>query len=129
MHTKSTQAIVDGDPPDLPANAFSTAAIDFVRGALNKIPKSRPTYAMLLRHPWLLPLAKPATIAEENEENSDFSGTTQSSESDFHDAEVAHWVLGALESKKVGSIGKKAKPALHAAPLNSVPSPHAEKIS
>src|ERR1700761_6268149 len=66
MH--GTQAIVDGAPPDLPAETFSEASRDFVAGCLNKIPKLRPTYPMLLQHAWLAPVAKPATIMEEDEE-------------------------------------------------------------
>src|SRR5258706_10227476 len=63
-----SQAIVDGDPPDLPAEGYSLLARDFVHGCLNKVPKLRPTYSMLLNHSWLSPLAKPATISEEEEE-------------------------------------------------------------
>ena len=63
-----TQAIVDGEPPDLPTDGYSEAARNFVRGCLNKIPNMRPTYAMLLQHAWLAPLLKPPTISEEDEE-------------------------------------------------------------
>lgn len=62
------QAIVDGEPPDLPTDGYSEAARNFVRGCLNKIPKLRPTYAMLLQHAWFAPLLKPPTISEEDEE-------------------------------------------------------------
>lgn len=62
------QAIVDGDPPDLPAEEFSEAAHNFVAGCLNKIPKLRPTYGMLLQHAWLAPMQKPDTISEEAED-------------------------------------------------------------
>jgi len=123
------QAIVDGEPPDLPAEGFSDKARDFVRGCLNKIPKLRPTYAMLLQHPWLSELLKPATITEEDEEEaSAVSEAADGPAVDAHgnpvvDKEVADWVAGALERKRRGLMGKKARPALHAAPLDVVASP------
>ena len=39
------------------------------------------------------------------------------------DKEVAQWVSSAMERKRNGTMGKKVKPALHAAPLDAVPSP------
>jgi len=134
-------AIVDGEPPDLPEEGFSEAARNFVRGCLNKIPKLRPTYAMLLQHAWLAPLVKPETIAEEDEEETDApSDDTASAGSDGSDMsaklgpdvvdrEVAEWVVQAIERRKNGTIGKSAKPALHAAPLDAVVSPRAENTS
>ncbi|KAL8725285.1 MAG: hypothetical protein Q9166_007459 [cf. Caloplaca sp. 2 TL-2023] len=119
-------AIVDGEPPDLPADDFSDEAKDFVRGCLNKIPKLRPTYAMLLRHPWLAPLLKPPTISEEDEDASDGNSEPSSgggSNPPILDREIADWVKGAMEKRKNGTKGKKSKPALHAAPLDAVPSP------
>ena len=97
-----------------------------MRGCLNKIPKLRPTYAMLLRHAWLAPLLKPPTITEADEEQA-----VEDSEADpvtpgVVDREVATWVIDALERRRTGSMGKKAKPALHAAPLDAVPSPSKE---
>ncbi|AET39978.1 mitogen-activated protein kinase kinase PBS2 Ecym_5209 [Eremothecium cymbalariae DBVPG len=46
-------AIVDGPPPRLPKDKFSSDAQDFVAMCLQKIPERRPTYAALLDHPWL----------------------------------------------------------------------------
>jgi serine/threonine protein kinase len=122
------QAIVDGDPPDLPAEGYSEAARDFVRGCLHKIPKMRPTYAMLLRHAWLAPLMKPPTISEDEEAEAAAEAgrdTSYSGETSFHpqtaDKEVADWVRAAFERKLSGKIGKSEKPALHAAPLDAVP--------
>ncbi len=131
MHRKADrfQAIVDGEPPDLPADKFSEAARDFVAGALNKIPKLRPTYAMLLRHAWLAPLVLPSTIAEEDEEVAEDSAARKATTSGAFNKEVAQWVLDAMERKRNGSMGKKAKPALHAAPLDAVPSPSLETAS
>ncbi|KAL8694952.1 MAG: hypothetical protein Q9218_000523 [Villophora microphyllina] len=119
-------AIVDGEPPDLPADEFSEEAKDFVRGCLNKIPKLRPTYAMLLRHPWLTPLLKPPTISEEDEDAAAAEGDPigdNLSDPTVLDREIANWVKNAMERRRNGTMGKKSKPALHAAPLDAVPSP------
>ena len=117
------QAIVDGEPPDLPADNFSEAARDFVRGALNKIPKLRPTYAMLLRHAWLAPLLLPPTISEEDEDSLGEGAIESVDAPGVVDKEVAQWVKEAMERKRNGTMGSKAKPALHAAPLDAVSSP------
>ncbi|KAH8811425.1 kinase-like domain-containing protein [Xylogone sp. PMI_703] len=118
-------AIVDGDPPDLPSDGYSTLAQDFVRGCLNKIPKLRPTYAMLLQHGWLAPLNKPATISEDDEDDEDEKDgsdikNVQVESSTTEDQEVAEWVIAALERRKNGQVGESKKPALHAAPLDSI---------
>ncbi|RVX74268.1 hypothetical protein B0A52_02100 [Exophiala mesophila] len=119
-------AIVDGSPPDLPADRFSEAAIDFVRGCLNKIPRLRPTYAMLLRHAWLAPLMKPPTISEDEEAEAAAEAGLESTLSSTGapstaDKEVADWVKDALERKKAGKMAVSKKPALHEAPLDAVP--------
>lgn len=111
-------AIVDGEPPDLPEEGFSPLARDFVRGCLNKIPKLRPTYAMLLQHGWLAPLSKPVTILESDEEGGTPAGPDIKSGTE--DKEVAEWVLNSLERRKKGLVGESKKPALHAAPLDRV---------
>lgn len=82
---------------------------------------------MLLRHPWLAPLTKPSTITEEDEETAedDTSSTAaagsnaEALEEKMADPEVGQWVCDALARKKSGKMGKKAKPALHAAPLDA----------
>lgn len=112
-------AIVEGDPPDLPVEGYSELARDFVRGCLNKIPKLRPTYGMLLQHGWLAGLSKPMTIAEEDEDAED-GGQVDLGKSGTEDEEVATWVKNALERKKNGLMGESQKPALHAAPLDTV---------
>jgi len=139
-------AIVDGDPPDLPEKGFSEAARNFVAGCLNKIPKLRPTYAMLLQHAWLAPLTKPDTISEEDEEEAELaeatsdlsiSTTSKTSATDgeetesWIDKEVGMWVRQQLQKKKEGKLSKHKQPALHAAPLDAVgtPSPVQEKTS
>lgn len=111
-------AIVDGEPPDLPHEGYSPLARDFVGGCLNKIPKLRPTYAMLLQHGWLSPLTKPDTISEEDDEEAD--GDIPEPSVGTEDREVAKWVQEAIQKKKDGRMGNSAKPALHAAPLDSV---------
>ncbi|KAL1598918.1 MAP kinase kinase Wis1 [Paraconiothyrium brasiliense] len=128
-------AIVDGDPPDLPDEGYSEAARNFVHDCLNKIPKMRPTYAMLLQHPWLAPLIKPETITEEEEEEVEAAvaaapdgaagdkGAPESIEP-VHDQEVADWVKAAIERRRQGKLGKGVeKPALHAAPLDAISPP------
>lgn len=128
-------AIVDGEPPNLPTEGFSQAARDFVRSCLHKIPKLRPAYSTLLQHPWLIALSKPAVIAEDEEmtgvsvnvdatNNSFKYGLTASGEP-VSDPEVAEWVRSAMERKAAGLIKANAKPALHAAPLDSVSPPAA----
>ncbi|KAI5784887.1 kinase-like domain-containing protein [Pyronema domesticum] len=121
-------AIVDGQPPDLPEDGFTPQARDFVRGCLHKIPKLRPTYAMLLQHPWIIDLAKPETISEEAEE----AEVAAENGADFElprtvapgDSEVKEWVTAAMDRRKAhieqGLKGPE-KPALHAAPLDAVP--------
>ncbi|KAK0656292.1 kinase-like domain-containing protein [Cercophora newfieldiana] len=124
-------AIVEGDPPDLPSEGYSSLAKDFVRSCLNKIPTKRHTYPMLLAHPWIKALTKPETIAEDAEAEEaaadddladatgalDLSGPTDGTGGDY---EVAAWVNGVLERKRKGLLkGVAEKPALHAAPLDS----------
>ena len=112
------QAIVDGDPPDLPTEGYSPLARDFVQGCLHKIPKLRPTYSMLLQHGWLAALSKPEVITEEDE---DGEGVTLDIETQgTEDKEVADWVKNAIDRKKRGLMGESEKPALHAAPLDSI---------
>lgn len=120
----------------MPAEGFSEAARDFVAGCLNKIPKLRPTYAMLLQHAWLAPLQKPAMILEEDEdvtspvepvsdknEAKSADGGAKSDDVDNEgkesapaaapssitqvvDEEVAAWVLKALDRRRQGRFGK-----------------------
>lgn len=117
------QAIVHGDPPTLPSTGYSDEAHKFVRACLNKNANSRPTYAMLLRHPWLAPLMQPPTASGEDEGAADkpSESSQQRSSSETEDKEVADWVKDALERRRRGLLGDVEKPALHAAPLNAVP--------
>lgn len=123
--TNLIQAIVDGEPPNLPEEGFTPAAHNFVRGCLHKVPKLRPSYAMLLEHPWISDLIKPSTISEEDEEAEeiDFEAPRVAT---VGDVEVGEWVIGAMELRRVrieeGIMGP-VKPALHAAPLDTVPNP------
>ena len=81
---------------------------------------------MLLRHAWLAPLVLPSTITEEDEEAAEEAAAGEATAPDIVNKEVAQWVLEAMERKRDGTMGKKAKPALHAAPLDAVPSPSVE---
>ena len=95
---------------------------------------------MLLQHAWLAPVAKPATIMEEDEEAAEAAaeaeaageaapastdeaggvgGVGADAKDGFHDREVGEWVLAALDRRRRGVMGKAAKPALHAAPLDT----------
>ncbi|KAE9989982.1 hypothetical protein EG327_001993 [Venturia inaequalis] len=138
-------AIVDGEPPDLPPVGYSDQARNFVHGCLHKVPKMRPTYSMLLTHPWLTSLTKPAAIMEEDEDAEEEAANAPAIVPVEHspagedadkipelpdnviDAEVAEWVIAAIAKRKAGKLGKSEKPALHAAPLDAVTSPSAEK--
>lgn len=119
-------AIVDGEPPDLPAEGYSADARDFVHACLNKVPKNRPTYAMLTRHPWMAPLLLPPTISEEEEEAAERGeegpdiAAGLGSAPPTADKEVAAWVIEQLEKKRAGKMKGAQKPALHAAPLDAV---------
>jgi len=124
-------AIVNGDPPDLPKDGYSDAARNFVHGCLNKIPKLRPTYAMLLQHVWLAPLAKPEAIMEEEEDEAGELAASEAPKDPFDDPrlpadcldkEVGLWVIETLEAKRAGKLRRADQPALHAAPLDAVAS-------
>ncbi|KAI9481713.1 MAG: kinase-like domain-containing protein [Benjaminiella poitrasii] len=67
------KAIIDDEPPSLPADRFSIEARDFVASCLLKDPMKRPTYADLLEHPFIkkyenidVDMAKWATEAYES---------------------------------------------------------------
>lgn len=89
---------------------------------------------MLLQHAWLAPLSKIETISEEDEE----AGPAESGEDGapedgdvervvggdhdgeaYIDKEVGLWCQQAIERRRLGKLGKHAKPALHAAPLDA----------
>ncbi len=103
-----------------------------MRGCLNKIPKMRPTYSMLLAHGWLASLSKPATIREDEEEEDEVEVVkvgqdveeamaqlnVHSEAERVIDQEVADWVKAALERKRLGLMGRHETPALHKAPLD-----------
>ncbi|KAG8671567.1 MAP kinase kinase Wis1 [Fusarium poae] len=119
-------AIVEGEPPAMPEEGYSDTATDFVRSCLHKIPKQRPTYAMLLKHPWLIDFTKPQTIAEEAEDGDEADKVAEAVgkialNSTTEDAEVADWVNGVLQKERDGlKVDGPLRPALHTAPLDSV---------
>ena len=91
---------------------------------MNKIPKLRPAYPMLLRHAWLSLLLKPPTITEDDEdEEAAEAGMDSAGEPlpETADKEIAQWVKAAIERKMSGKMAKSEQPALHAAPLDAVP--------
>ncbi|PHH86750.1 hypothetical protein CDD83_9809 [Cordyceps sp. RAO-2017] len=120
-------AIVEGDPPDLPKDGYSDVARDFIRGCLHKVPMMRATYAALLQHAWLKPLSKPQTITEEAEEGEEAEkvaeavGKMRLGSANTEDAEVGEWVRSVLTRREGGGgHDDPSRPALHAAPLDTV---------
>jgi len=88
---------------------------------------------MLLQHPWLKSLGRPETITEDAEAEDaaaddelvdaagalNLSAPTGSAEG--CDSEIAGWVNSVLDRKRKGLLqDAKNKPALHAAPLDTV---------
>lgn len=110
--TNVIQAIVQGDPPTLPDDGYSDKAKDFVKSCLNKNANLRPTYAMLIRHPWLVSLM---------ERPADHNESSDSEHHDTSDEEVATWVRAAIERRKRDTMGSTERPALHAVALDAVP--------
>lgn len=84
---------------------------------LNKNPKLRPTYATLLRHPWLAPLLQIPSILEDEETPAE---VLSKDPNDTSDPEVAAWVQSAIDRKAEGKLRLEPKPALHAAAIDSV---------
>ncbi|KAM5346910.1 hypothetical protein ACJ41O_009915 [Fusarium nematophilum] len=117
-------AIVEGEPPSMPDEGYSDLAKDFVKACLHKIPMKRPTYAMLLKHPWLNEFTKPQTITEEAEEGEEAEKVAEAVgkidlNSSTDDAEVAEWVNSVLNRKRDGlDNAGPTRPALHTAPLD-----------
>jgi mitogen-activated protein kinase kinase len=70
---------------------------------------------------------KPPVILEADEDG-ETDNTTECSPDGIADREVADWVVSAIERRKNGLMGKKEKPALHAAPLDSMSSPSLDKV-
>lgn len=99
------------------------------------MPLKRPTYAAMLKHAWLASLSKPVTITEEAEEDEGEEAERVAARvgrmalhSGTEDEEVAEWVRGVLQRKADGAgvagektaVSGEGRPALHAAPLNTV---------
>ncbi|KAH7176541.1 kinase-like domain-containing protein [Dactylonectria macrodidyma] len=119
-------AIVEGEAPSMPDTGYSDSSKDFVKACLHKIPAKRPTYAMLLKHPWLIDFTKPQTITEEAEEGEEADKVAEAVGkinlgSTTEDSEVAEWVLAVMKRQANGlDNGGPSRPALHTAPLDSV---------
>ncbi|EAW07234.1 mitogen-activated protein kinase kinase PBS2 [Aspergillus clavatus NRRL 1] len=115
-------AIVHGDPPTLPETGYSEEAQSFIRACLDKNASKRPSYSMLLRHPWLAPLMKPPTQANGADETPVPQPDTHPGPSTVtEDEEVAAWVKERLERRQQGLLPHPEKPALHAVALDAVP--------
>ncbi|KAH6604204.1 map kinase kinase pbs2 [Trichoderma cornu-damae] len=119
-------AIVEGEPPAMPDTGYSDMAKDFVKSCLHKIPKMRPTYALLLKHPWISSLSKPETITEVAEDGEAAEKIAEALghmdlNSGTEDVEVAEWVKSVLKKNAERQTGDgPSKPALHAVPLDSI---------
>lgn len=79
---------------------------------------------MLLKHPWIKEYSKPEIIQEEPEEGDEAEQAAEAV-GKMHlggteDEEVAAWVNSVLKKKADGKIGAVKRPALHAAPLDTV---------
>lgn len=111
----SFKAIVHGDAPTLPETGYSEEAHAFIRACLDKNPNNRPSYSMLLRHPWLSSLMQPPT--EANGEDALNGSVKEATE----DEEVAAWVKEKLDRRERGLLQEANKPALHAVALDAVP--------
>ncbi|GLB08735.1 hypothetical protein AtubIFM57258_004640 [Aspergillus tubingensis] len=112
-------AIVHGDAPTLPETGYSEEAHSFVRACLDKNPNNRPSYSMLLRHPWLSSLMQPPTNTDADDTP---NGSTKEGGSNVtEDEEVAAWVKEQLDRRQRGLIQDASKPALHAVALDAVP--------
>ncbi|EEH50563.1 STE/STE7 protein kinase [Paracoccidioides brasiliensis Pb18] len=142
-------AIVHGDPPELPEEGYSAEAKDFVQGCLNKIAALRPSYDLLLLHPWLSSLIQlpyyhhPSRRHRTTDGDNSADGVGMDMDIDMDmdigiganvdpskctstpletaDGEVAAWVIDALDRRARGVMGKLERPALHAVALDAVP--------
>ncbi|KAJ5596838.1 MAP kinase kinase PBS2 [Penicillium hetheringtonii] len=112
-------AIVHGEPPSLPESGYSEEAHAFVQACLDKNPKNRPSYNMLLRHAWLVPLMRPPTEADATEAAAVEPGQAPPA-SMTEDKEVADWVHQQLQRRKDGLLKDVEKPALHAVALDKM---------
>lgn len=114
------EAIVHGEPPSLPESGYSEDAHAFVQACLDKNPQNRPSYALLLRHPWIAPLMQPPKELETAKEVG-LSGEEEHSPTATEDEEVAAWVKERLERREADELQDLKKPALHAVALDAVP--------
>ncbi|BCS26153.1 mitogen-activated protein kinase kinase PBS2 [Aspergillus puulaauensis] len=117
-------AIVHGDAPGLPESEYSDDAHSFVNACLDKNPQNRPSYNMLLRHPWLSSLMQPPSEPSNTDIPSMSLADGTSGENTpplTDDQEVADWVRDRLEKRQNGLSKDADRPALHAVALDAVP--------
>lgn len=91
-----------------------------MRACLDKSPKNRPSYNMLLRHAWLVPLMRPPPEAEAAAASESSEPGQDPPSSITEDKEVADWVHQQLQRRKDGLLHDVEKPALHAVALDKV---------
>ncbi|KAL2858091.1 kinase-like domain-containing protein [Aspergillus pseudodeflectus] len=115
-------AIVHGDPPTLPPE-YSEDAHSFVNACLDKNPKNRPSYSMLLRHPWLSSLLQPPSEPHKDGDvpSMNLADGASGMPPVTDDQEVADWVNTRLARRREGTYKDSNKPALHAVALDAVP--------
>lgn len=91
-----------------------------MQACLDKNPKNRPSYNMLLRHAWLVPLMRPPPEAEATTASAPSEPGQEPPSSMTEDKEVADWVHRQLQRRKDGLLHDVEKPALHAVALDKV---------
>ncbi|KAL3481954.1 kinase-like domain-containing protein [Aspergillus californicus] len=117
-------AIVHGEPPALPESGYSEDAHSFVNACLDKTPENRPSYSMLLRHPWLSSLMQPPSERDRDIPSISLADGALGEGGNLpitDDQEVADWVKERMEIRQNGSSKDADKPALHAVALDAVP--------
>ncbi|KAE8355343.1 protein kinase wis1 [Aspergillus coremiiformis] len=114
-------AIVHGEAPTLPDSGYSDEAHSFVRACLDKNPNNRPSYSVLLRHPWIAPLMRPPEESDVDDATSASLADGGTNSSVTEDKEVANWVKEMLKRRHNGQLQDTDKPALHAVALDAVP--------
>ncbi|RLV95012.1 MAP kinase kinase PBS2 [Spathaspora sp. JA1] len=118
-------AIVDGEPPSLDPEIYSTKGQEFVKACLNKKPELRPSYAELVDHPWLqeyrgkdphLDITVKKRLVEIENENLQRSNKVNSNNS----MKVANLPMQNIENVQSLLRSKVKAPALHRGGLQTI---------
>ncbi|EGW31710.1 uncharacterized protein SPAPADRAFT_141211 [Spathaspora passalidarum NRRL Y-27907] len=116
-------AIVDGEPPSLDPEIYSSKARAFVKACLQKKPELRPSYAELVEHPWLqeyrgkdphLDATVKNRLTEIEAEN------TQRNSNKVNSMKVANIPMQNIENVQSLLRNKVKAPALHRGGLQSI---------